>query len=311
MDNARSINLILLDGTVEGRYEYRLDTWNMDTYKIPHEMLKEAGNMPSLHTPGVYFLFGERKEDSVKFIYIGEAEDVQKRLTQKHNFEKGENAEYWDDAVIFVALSEGDLDKAKIKYLENRFYELAKAADNYYVINGNIPKKSKLAPLAATAMENLILNAELVLLSTGYDAFKKKKIVDEKKLSSVKDSKVHKGKKALPQLPSEELGPCTYAKVGLQNLLASGYTFTDEEMNRYGSVEGSKAFTLRNLPFFWILNGSETREDLPKNISKRYWSDVFVSGKYRFLTFSQWYKEKRRGPTKEEFNAWYKSLQEH
>lgn len=309
MESARSINLILMDGTVSGRYEYRLDTWNIDTYKIPHEMLKEAGAIACLHTPGVYFLFGERKADSQKFIYVGEAEDVHKRLTQKHNFEKGKDAEYWDDAVIFVALSEGDLDKAKIKYLENRFYELAKDAGNYYVINGNVPKKSKLASLAETAMENLILNAELVMPSTGYDVFAAKKMTDDLESVKSKDGKTTKGKKTLPPLPSDELDVGVYVKTAFKNLFDSGFVFTDDEMSLYGSVEGSKKYTHRNLPFFWILKDSETRNDLKMAIQKRYWATEYKNGKYRFLIFSQWYKDKNGMATPEDFNEWYKELQ--
>jgi len=123
VESARSINLILMDGTVSGRYEYRLDTWNIDTYKIPHEMLKEAGSMACLHTPGVYFLFGERKADSQKFIYVGEAEDVHKRLTQKHNFEKGDDAEltFADDFMFCRVLTErADLCRDLVEVITGR-----------------------------------------------------------------------------------------------------------------------------------------------------------------------------------------------
>jgi hypothetical protein len=65
-------------------------------------------------------------------------------------------------AILFVALSEGDLDKAKIKYLEGRFYELAMKASRFVVKNGNKPRKSKLAQQNIYAMEQLIRNAELV-----------------------------------------------------------------------------------------------------------------------------------------------------
>ena len=90
---------------------------------------------------------------------------------QKSIYCKGVNKDAWGDAVIFVALSDGDLDKAKIKYLEGRFYEIALEAKRFVVKNGNTPKKSKLSSQNITAMENLIRKAKLVLPTTGYNVF--------------------------------------------------------------------------------------------------------------------------------------------
>ena len=57
-----------------------------------------------------------------------------------------------------------------------------------------------------------------------------------------------------PQLPSESLGPCAYAKATLQNLLEAGYIFTDEQIRLFSSIEGRKEYTKRSLPMFWILS---------------------------------------------------------
>ncbi len=168
---AIGIIVTLLDGTIDGRYEYRLDSWNIDIYKIPHKLLKESDNYKMLHTPGVYLLFGEKTTGGAPFVYVGEAEDIYVRLNQKHTFEKGANKEVWDDAIILVALSAGDLDKAKIKYLEGRFYEIALEAKRFVVKNGNTPKISQLSKQNKNAMENLIKKAKLVLPTTGYDVF--------------------------------------------------------------------------------------------------------------------------------------------
>lgn len=45
-----------------------------------------------------------------------------------------------------------------------------------------------------------------------------------------------------------------------------------------------------------------------KNIRARYWKDEFVSGPYRFLMFSQWYEDSKKGATKENFKKWYSTL---
>ena len=111
-----------------------------------------------------------------------------------------------------------------------------------------------------------------------------------------------------PQLPSDSLGPCAYAKAALQNLLNAGYIFTDEQIHLFSSIEGSKEYTKRSLPMFWILKEGESRSTCDKNVRSRYWKDEFVSGNYRFLMYSQWYDNPQKGATKENLKAWYNSL---
>src|SRR5699024_11815594 len=79
-------------------------------------------------TAGIYFLFGY--QGSKNFVYVGEAEDVYRRLTQ-HTPERDKFI--WDTAVVFIATGYGVLDKAKIKYLENRLYSIIKS-ENYYIL---------------------------------------------------------------------------------------------------------------------------------------------------------------------------------
>lgn len=95
----------------------------------------------------------------------------------------------------------------------------------------------------------------------------------------------------------------------MMNLFAAGYCFSNEQIEIYGSVEGSKNFTKRNLPMFWILNEGESHSTCEKNIRSRYWKDEFVSGQYRFLMYSQWYSSSANGAaTKEDFINWYNTL---
>ena len=98
-------------------------------------------------------------------------------------------------------------------------------------------------------------------------------------------------------------------KTALRNLLDSGFVFTDEQMKAFTTVEGSKEYTTRNLPMFWLLKNGETRATCDKTVRSRYWKEEYTSGKYRFLMFSQWYSEDvNRGATKEHFRKWYECL---
>ncbi len=164
----KSINLYLMDGTASGRWQATLSNWNGTAYKIPRSYLKDCTDLPGLNTPGVYFLFGKDDETDRQFIYVGEADDTQKRLLQPHTFEK--DGSYWTEAVIFVTL-DNTLDKGRVKYLENRFYTIAKETKRYIVKNGNTPTQSPLAKHIKDSLEAFIINARLIVPTLGYDAF--------------------------------------------------------------------------------------------------------------------------------------------
>ncbi len=82
--------------------------------------------------------------------YIGEAENVYSRLVQ-HISEK----EFWNEAVVFISKDE-NLNKAHIKYLESRLYELAVNTARYEIQNGNTPTKSSISESDQAEMEEFI-----------------------------------------------------------------------------------------------------------------------------------------------------------
>lgn len=164
----KTINLYLMDGSASGRWQATLSNWNGTAYKIPHGDLKDCTDLPELNKPGVYFLFGKDDESGRQFIYVGEADDVQKRLLQHHTFEKDDS--YWTEAVIFVTADE-TLNKGHVKYLENRFYSIACESKRYIVKNGNTPKQSPMSKQTRDMLEEFIINAKLVMPALGYTVF--------------------------------------------------------------------------------------------------------------------------------------------
>ena len=184
MGHGKSITVYLMDGDANERYQVTLDNWNIESYKIPYEMILQSSDL-NLHTAGIYFLFGY--QDSKNFVYVGEAEDVYRRLTQ-HTPEKDKFI--WDTAVVFVATGDGVLDKAKIKYLENRLYSIIKTANSYILWNKNKPTKSKISKPSEDSMESAIDKIKLVIPVLGYTPFNKRKYrskkLEEKIVSSSK-----------------------------------------------------------------------------------------------------------------------------
>ena len=90
-----------------------------------------------LDTCGVYLLLSDRDEGK-RAVYVGEAESVHNRLKQhcaKPIFD-------WDEAIAFVSVNE-DWEKSNIKYMEHGLYSRLHEAKTYQLMNGNVPKQSK------------------------------------------------------------------------------------------------------------------------------------------------------------------------
>lgn len=161
----KSIRLFLMDGNADGRWMCELSNWTGKAYKIPRAMLKDCENRSDLNASGVYFLFGTDDETGKPFVYIGESEDIYKRLSQNLG-----QPFYWIEAIVFVSKDE-HLNKAHIKYLERRFYDIAVDIARYSVKNGNIPKKSAVSEAEEAELEEFLSKVVLMMGILGHPVF--------------------------------------------------------------------------------------------------------------------------------------------
>ena len=76
------IKLFLLDGSPNKRWICELSNWTGVAYKIPRNMVKESEDREELSSPGIYFLFGYDDDREKPLIYVGEAENIIKRLKE-------------------------------------------------------------------------------------------------------------------------------------------------------------------------------------------------------------------------------------
>ena len=73
-------------------------------------------------------------------VYIGEAENVLDRLNQHlRDYNSDKEKYYWNSAVAFTGR---DLNKALIRYLENRFVEIARDCGRYQILTKNTYKNT-------------------------------------------------------------------------------------------------------------------------------------------------------------------------
>ncbi len=170
----KTINIFLIDGYPNGRLSYELSNWSGKAYKIPRIKVKDCTDRPYLQNTGVYFLFG-KGENETSLVYIGEAESVIVRLNQHLN-----QKDFWNEGIIFLSKDE-NLNKAHIKYLENRLHDLAINAKRYEVINSKTPTQSSLSEPEKAEMEEFIENIKLLVNTLGHKLFDEKERFNPKK----------------------------------------------------------------------------------------------------------------------------------
>ncbi len=164
MTYGKAIELFLVNGTAESLITAELSNWNGKAVKIPRIEVA-ACDRDDIKGVGVYFLICQ-EDDGTDSVYIGEAENVLDRLTQHlRDYQYGKERYYWNTAVIFVGR---DLNKALIRYLENRFVEIAKECGRYTILTKTTYRNTVLKEAQIASMEEFIDNVKILINTLGY-----------------------------------------------------------------------------------------------------------------------------------------------
>jgi len=173
MKFGKTIKIFLIDGDPNGRMTCELSNWNGKAYKIPRIKIKDCTDRSDLTNTGIYLLFG-RDDEGKELVYIGEAESIIKRLNTQIK-----DKEFWNETIIFISKDE-NLNKAHVKYLENRLYEIARVANRYNIVNSVIPTQSSISESDTSEMEEFIENIKMLTNSLGHKVFEEKREVKKK-----------------------------------------------------------------------------------------------------------------------------------
>ena len=164
MSYDKTMNFLIFDGNPNGLIMGELSNWNGRVYKIARNALTNFASRPDCQHTGVYFLFG-RDQDMNDTIYVGEAEEMLKRLKQHIN-----DHEEWNDCVAVIS-KDDHLNKAHIKHLEHDFYQLAMQSHRYTIININTPTCSSVSEYDQAMLSEFIDHTKLLVNTLGYKAF--------------------------------------------------------------------------------------------------------------------------------------------
>lgn len=169
MKFGKTIKIFLIDGDPNGRMSCELSNWSGKAYKIPRIKVKDCTDREDLTTStGVYLLFG-KDEDGKDQVYIGEAETILKRLNQQLT-----SKDFWNETIVFIS-KDDNLNKAHVKYLENRLHEIAKSANRYKVDNSIVPTQSSISESDRAEMEEFIEYIKLLVNTLGHKVFEEKR----------------------------------------------------------------------------------------------------------------------------------------
>ena len=164
MAYGKTIELFFVNGTADSLVTAELSNWNGKAIKIPRTEVAKCSR-EDIRGIGIYFLLCQ-SEDGANSVYIGEAEVIQDRLKQHiADHQSGKESYYWHTAVAFIGR---DLNKALIRFLENRLVEITKDCGQYHVLTKNTYKNTVLKESQIASMEEFIGNVKILMSALGY-----------------------------------------------------------------------------------------------------------------------------------------------
>lgn len=163
MAHGKLIELFLVNGTADSLVTAELSNWNSKAIKIPRIEVSTC-QRDDIAQAGVYFLFC-KEDDGSDSVYIGESENVKERLIQHLRVTKLKKK-----CIIGIrsAFYGNDLNKASIRYLENRFVEIARNSKRYVVLTKNTYKNTVMKESQIDVMEEFIDNVRVLINALGY-----------------------------------------------------------------------------------------------------------------------------------------------
>jgi len=168
-----TITLHFPSGDPSSVCEACIEGYNAVAHKIPRLFLNDAFLRDRISKVGVYFLIGQINENFK--VYVGEAEDLFKRLKEH---DKDEKKNWFSDVIVFTS-ERNFLNKAKVKYLEHSFYASIKDVGRYTLDQTN-PTKSTLSLSDEGVMLEFISKAKTIVLGLGYKMFEEIAIIEER-----------------------------------------------------------------------------------------------------------------------------------
>jgi len=161
--------MFLVDGSPGGIITAEIMNWTGHVLCAPRSRLPDLIKRDETKRTGIYFLSGLDPETGSKTqVYIGESDNVGKRLAQHNKAESAGGRDFWDK-VCLVSSKDQNLTKAHVRYLESRLITICSKTGRASLMNGTAPDYGFLPEADVADMEYFIDQIRIVLPVVGFD----------------------------------------------------------------------------------------------------------------------------------------------
>ncbi len=159
------MRIYLVEGAPTGTLTAEIMNWTGKVVVFSRSQLADAAKRPESHRTGIYFLVGPDPDNPTReWVYIGEADDVLKRLAIH---DRDEARDFWQRTVFIVSKDE-NVTKAHARYLESRLIQLANEANRARVMNGTAPPTPSLPEADVADMEYFLDQVVMMMPVLGF-----------------------------------------------------------------------------------------------------------------------------------------------
>lgn len=160
----KNIKIFLIEGNPNQRLYCELSNWNGRVYRIPRNEVKLSEDRKDLQYTSAYVLLGKNDEGTT-LAYIGECDNARERLSD-HLKKK----DFWNEVIVFIR-TDNSLNKAHVKYIERRLYDIASNIGRCILMNGNQPGGASISESDEAEIEEYITNACILTNALGIKVF--------------------------------------------------------------------------------------------------------------------------------------------
>jgi predicted GIY-YIG superfamily endonuclease len=161
----KTVRIFLVDGTPNGLLTAEIMNWTGKVTVAPRSQLPDLAKREEVNKTGVYVLAGENPTNPMQTsVYIGESDNVWKRLTQHAQDSK---KDFWRRTIIITSKDE-NLTKAHVRYLESRLIQTTAQAKRAYLHNGTAPDVPQLPESDIADMEYFLRQVQMLLPVLGF-----------------------------------------------------------------------------------------------------------------------------------------------
>lgn len=160
MAKAKTINLLLNDGTLKGVMSMEDSSWNKgELYSAPRESVDALISSDACSQYGVYLLLSEN------MVYVGQASDLSKRIKQ-HILGKD-----WWERVVVLTTSDDSLNRSDIDYIEGQLILKATETGRIDCENKTMGNKQKVTKFRKVELDQYLEEALFLLELIGISVF--------------------------------------------------------------------------------------------------------------------------------------------